>query len=184
MPGTPVYLDNMLPHIYFSLKQEGKIADTFCGEDKNLDEFISYFHRIKTAQVLCRVGPELKLDPVGISWVDLPRGVDGARAAQIGMAFFGDVTRYWDARCLGCLGLAYMFIDLEINVLHGIQLVSNYRARNFAKKLFFREVATVPAWHYVDGQLEDARVMMLRRGEFLPGFEDWFAKQEPAIKNP
>lgn len=166
MPGTPVYLDSMMPHLYFSLKKEGKIAATFCGEDKNLDEFISYFHRIKTAQILCRVKEDLKLDPVGISWVDLPRGVDGARACQCGMAFFGAVTRTPDAQMLGWLGLAYWFEDMMIDVLHGVQLKSNVAARNFALKLGFIEVAEVPYWHYVDDKLEAARVMMLERAKF------------------
>lgn len=188
MPGTPVYLDSMMPHLYFSLKKEGKIAATFCGEDKNLDEFISYFHRIKTMQVLCRVKENLDLDPVGMSWIDLPRGQDGARACQIGMAFFGNVTRTPDAQDLACLGLAYMFEDLKIDVLHGIQLESNYKARNFAQKVGFREIAIVPKWHYVieggNAGLVDARVMILAKEYFMYSFEEWFAKQEQSIKNP
>lgn len=178
MPGSPAYLDSTLPYIYANLRKEGKIAQTFCGEDKNQDEFISYFHRIKTAQIACRVRDDKTLDPVGITWVDLPRGEDGMRACQAGMAFFGDATRTQDARDLTRLALAYGFEDLKIDVYHGVQLASNLAARNFSSKLGFFDVARVPQWHYVDGILEDARVMILRKHDFWPAFEEWHAKQK------
>lgn len=188
MPGSPVYLDATMPHIYASLKREDKIAAMFCGEHKNQDEFISYYQRIKTAQIACRVKEDLHLDPVGITWLDLPRGVDGARACQCGMAFFGDSTRTEDAQNLAKLALAYAFEDLKIDVLHGVQLESNMAARNFSLALGFVEVATVPRWHCVeevwDNRLEAARVMMLEKIKFMPVFNEWFEKQEPAIKKP
>jgi hypothetical protein len=179
MPGSPVYRDGTLSHLYFSLKEEGKIADTFCGEQKNLDQFISYFDRLKTLQVLCRVRENETLQPVGFSWVDMPRGVDGARACQCGEAFFGDVTKTSDARNLARLALAYAFEDLQIDVLHGIQLESNFAARNFSVRLGFKEVAIVPKWHYVDGGLQAARVMMLEKKDFMPGFQKWHDSEKP-----
>ena len=180
MAGTPVYRDGMLPHVYFKLKEEGKVAATFCGEEKNLDAFVSYFDRIKTAQILCRVRENDTLDPVGISWLDLPRGEDGARACQCGMAFWGGATKTEDARNLARLGLAYSFEDIKIDVLHGIQLSSNLAARNFSMKLGFKECAIVPRWHFVGGVLEDARVMILDKSDFMPGFYDWRSRQELA----
>lgn len=184
MPGTPVYLDRMLPHLYFKLKDEGKIAATFCGEDKNLDDFVTYFNRIRTMQVLCRVKDDKNLDPVGMSWVDLPRGQDGARACQCGMAFYGDATRTSDAQDLARLSLAYAFEELKIDVFHGVQLASNLRARNFSRKVGFLECAIVPRWHFSGGRLEDARVMILDKTDFMPGFNAWFESQERPSKNP
>lgn len=178
MPGSPAYLDATLPYIYANLRKEGKIADMFCGEDKTQGDFIGYFHRIKTAQIACRVKENKDLDPVGITWVDLPRGEDGARACQSGMAFFGDAARTPDARDLTRLALAYGFEDLRIDVVHGVQLASNMAARNFSQKLGFRDCALVPKWHYVDGRLEAARVMILEKVDFWPAFEEWHAKQK------
>lgn len=188
MPGAPAYIDATMPYIYASLKKENKIAAMFCGENKNQDEFISYYQRIKTAQIACRVKENLRLDPVGITWLDLPRGVDGARACHCGMAFFGDSTRTEDAYSLARLALAYCFEDMKIDVLHGVQLESNTMARNFALNLGFEEVAIVPRWHCVevvfDNELVSARVMMLEKIKFMPAFTEWFEKQEPAIKKP
>jgi RimJ/RimL family protein N-acetyltransferase len=64
-------------------------------------------------------------------------------------------------------------VDLRINVIYGIQVVSNYPARNFALRLGFREVGILPKYHYIDGRLEDARVLMLVDEDYLPGFYRW-----------
>lgn len=178
--GTPVFRDGTLPYIYYRLKEENKIAATFCGDNKNLDSFVSYFDRIKTAQILARVRESGNLEPVGVGWVDLPRGVDGARACQCGQAFFGDASRTPDARDLARLALAYSFEALKIDIFHGVQLESNYAARNFSLKLGFREVGLIPKWHSVDGELQAARVMMLEKTEFWPAFQSWYDAQELA----
>lgn len=177
-PQTPVYYDGMLPHIYSALKAEDKIADMFCGESKNMDAWIAYFDRIKTAQILCRITETKDLVPVGISWVDLPKGSDGARQCQCGMAFFGDASRTEDARSLARLALAYGFEELRVDVFFGVQLASNLAARNFSLKMGFREVAMVPNWHPVDGELLPARVMMLEKEKFMPAFNVWKANQK------
>lgn len=182
MPGTPVYIDATMPHVYAQLREEEKVTDMFCGEFKSLDEFISYFHALKTAQILCRVKEDLRLEPVGISWVMLPRGVDGARVAQCGFAFFGGSGRSEDSRSLARLGVAYFFEDLRIDVLHGVQVKENLMARNFAQNIGFEEVAIVPKWHFIAGELWDARILMLEKESWMPGFEAWFAGQEPRIE--
>ena len=186
MPGTPIYRDGVLSHLYYCLKKENKVALTFCGEEKNHDSFVAYFDRLKTLQVLCRVADNKDLKPVGFSWVDLPRGVDGARACQCGEAFFGGVTRTRDARDLCKLALAYALEELRIDVLHGVQVVSNIAARNFSLRLGFKEVAIVPKWHYIDGELHDARVVMLKKEDFMPGFLRWKEAQDStaASENP
>lgn len=174
MPGTPVYLDGLLADIYTRLRSEGKIAVTFCGDDKTMDQFISYIDRIKTAQILCTVGtPEdpNRLVPVGFSWVDNPHGIDGCRIAMPGQVFFNGTARV--SRYLAYLGIAYMFEELRIDVLHGIQCVSNYAARNFSIKCGFRQVAIIPKGHAIGGRFEDARVMMLEREEFMSRFMAW-----------
>lgn len=178
MPGTPVYRDATLPYVYNRLRMEDKIEGMFCGERKNQDSFVSYFDRIKTAQIACRVNQCGDLEPVGITWCDLPRGQDGARACQCGMAYFGDVTRTWDARNLARLALAYTMIEMKIDVYHGVQLEDNFPARNFALKLGFEECGVIPSWHYRNGELVGARVMMLRAATFIPAFEEWHAKQK------
>ena len=175
IPGTPVYVDGILADIYVRLKREGRIAAAFCGDDKTMDQFISYIDRIKTAQILCTVGsPEdpQRLTPVGFSWVDNPHGEDGCRIAMPGQVFFSGTARV--SRHLAYLGLAYLFEDLRIDVLHGVQLVTNYAARNFAVKCGFKQVAVIPKGHVVNGQYVDARIMMLEKEEYMPRFLKWY----------
>jgi hypothetical protein len=180
MENTPVYIDATLPHLYYETKKEDKIEPVFCGDDLNLGQFVAFFEKRKTMQVLCRVKNDKTLQPRGYCWVDNPKGEDGSRSAMCGFAFWGDATADSCARDLARLGLAYWFEDLKIDVIHGIMLESNILARNFAARLGFREVAVVPKYHYYRGELVGARVMMLEAKDFLPGFEEWMARQEPA----
>jgi hypothetical protein len=48
-------------------------------------------------------------------------------------------------------------------------------------RLGFKEVAQVPDYHAIDGKLVAARVMMLRKEDFWPGFMAWKAKQEKVV---
>lgn len=170
MPGTVVFRDGMLPYLYTRLREENKVALTFCGEDKSMDEFVSYFHRNKVMQVLCTVEGE-KTTPVGFSWVDNPRGEDGQRVAMPGEAFFKGSERV--SRTLAKLALAYCMHDLRIDIFHGVQCVTNHPARNFSIRCGFKEVAIIPKYHFVNGHLEDARIMMLEAKDFLPPFFAW-----------
>lgn len=200
MPGVEVYIDGMLPFLYKKLQEEGKVALTFCGENKTMDSFVSYFDRIKTLQVLCEIGApidpekpdgEKKLTPVGFSWVDSPVGVDGARCAMPGEAFFDNASKRSSARDLARLALGYVMNDLRINVFHGVQLASNIAARNFSIKMGFKEVGIIPKRLYHEGKLQDARIMMLTDEDFLPPFWEWIKEkhlemdaQKPVEREP
>lgn len=178
MPGTPVYVDGMMSHLYFETKRLGKIQQTFCGDKFNLDKFVHYFESLKTAQVLCRVTDEGKLIPVGYSWVSNPRGHDGARTAQCGFCFLEDGSSgRSSARDLARLAVAYAFEDLRIDTLHGVQVIDNIAARNFSMRIGFKPVAVVPDYHSIDGKLVAAQVMMLRKLDFWPRFVEWKERQ-------
>jgi hypothetical protein len=178
MENTPVYLDGMYSHLYNCTKAEGKIAQLFCGEEKNFGQFVAFFEALKTMQVCCEVTEGGKLIPCGYTWVSNPRGADGARTALCAMCFFAGASLRRSARDLARLALAYAFCDLKIDVLHGIQVVDNYPARNFALRLGFHEVGVVPKYHYINGSLIDARIVMLTAEEFMPKFHSWREKQE------
>jgi len=178
MPGTPCYKDGMVSTLYYETRKEGKIAAIFCGDDLTHDQFVAFFEKRKTLQVLCRVEDNKDLKPRGFCWVDNPKGIDGARSALCGFGFFGDATEDAAARDLGRLGLAYWFEDLKIDVIHGILLESNIPARNFALKLGFKDVAVVPEYHSFEGELVGARVMICRAVEFMPKFLEW-RKENP-----
>jgi RimJ/RimL family protein N-acetyltransferase len=183
MKGVPVYRDGMLPFLYQKTKEEGKLSTTFCGDLFNQDQFISFFLKLGTMQVLCEVEADKNLKPVGYSWLSNAHGVDGARSAAIGFCFFNGASKRSSARDLGRLGLAYMMEDLRIDTIHGILLKSNLPGRNYALRLGFREVAVVPDYHYYEsdgvGGLVGARVMYLRKQEFWPGFQSWFESRKP-----
>src|ERR1035438_2389589 len=107
MIGTPVFKDGMLPFLYNKTREEGKIESVFCGDDLNMDAFVSFFDKRKTLQILCEVENDKTLKAVGYSWIDNPKGVDGARSALCGFCFFNNAGKRDSARDLGRLGLAY-----------------------------------------------------------------------------
>jgi hypothetical protein len=174
MPGVSVYVDGMLSHLYFETKRLGKIRQTFCGDNFNMDKFIHYFESLKTLQVLCRVEENKKLIVSGYSWVSNPRGVDGGRAAQCGFCFLEDGSSgKSNARDLARLAVAYAFEDLRIETLHGVQVIDNIQARNFSMRIGFKPIAVIPDYHAIDGKLVAAQVMMLRKADFWTKFLEW-----------
>jgi hypothetical protein len=191
MPGVPVFRDGMLPFLYNKLKEEKKVELTFCGENKSMDQFVSYFDRIKTMQVLCEIGDlvdpdkpdgERRLIPVGFSWLDAPIGFDGGRCAMPGEAFFDNASKRDSARHLARLALGYALHELRIDVMHGVQLASNIPARNFSMKMGFKECGIIPKRLYYKGELQDARVMILEAKDFLPPFWTWL--ENAKAENP
>lgn len=181
MPGTPVFRDGAMSTLYYETRREGKIETVFCGDDLNHDQFIAFFEKRKTLQVLCRVEDDKALKPRGYCWVDNPKGEDGARSAMCGFCFFGDANDDGAARDLARLGIAYWMVDLKIDVIHGIMLESNLGAKNFAQKLGFKECAVVPSYHFFQGELVGARVMMITAEEFLPEFDRWREQNPVAV---
>jgi hypothetical protein len=179
MAGTPVYTDAMLPFLYQKTKEEGKIELTFCGDLLNLDAFVTFFVKRGTMQVLCEIEGDKTLKPVGYSWVDNPRGKDGARGALVGFCFFKNSSKRESARNLGRLALAYMMVAMRIDVLHGVLLEENTQASDFCIRLGSREVAIVPKYHYSvsAGELVGARVLIIEKETYLPEFEKWFEGQ-------
>jgi hypothetical protein len=184
MPGTPVWKDGMLPFLYYKMKEEGKLIDLFCGDEMNLDSFVSFYDKLKTLQVLARVSAEDKLVPVGFSWVQHAKGVDGARSCECGEAFFDGVTKTPDARALAKLAVAYAFQALKVDVLFGRQVASNTAARNFSFKIGFKHVAVIPKMHVIGREFADGRLMMLEKEEFMPKFLAWKEKQDAIDLEP
>ena len=178
-PGQPVYVDGMLSTLYYETRKAGAIEQVFCGDNPTHDQFIRMFDESKKVlQILCELEDagekEERIVPVGYCWVEMPKGVDGQRAAMSGFAFFKRSRYMLD---LGLLGIAYWMKGLRINVLHGVALASNEKAKNYTDKLGFRETAIVPKYHFHNGELVAARVCMIEDEEFLPKYEEWKAKQ-------
>jgi len=180
MPGTPVYRDGLLPMLYTRTLEEEKIESVFCGDILNMDSFVDFFVKRKTMQVLCEIEDDKTLKPVGYSWLDNPKGVDGARAAMCGFCFFNGASERESARNLGWLGLGYWMNAMRVDVIHGVLLEDNIPARNFALKLGFAEVCVVPKYHYVasTGELTGARVMIIEKNDFIPTFEKWYESKK------
>jgi hypothetical protein len=179
-PGQAVYVDGMLSTLYYRSKDAG-ILDRVFWEDVNHDKFIRMFDESKKVlQILCELKhageEEERIVPVGYSWVELPKGVDGARGALCGFAFF---KRSRVMRDLGMLGAAYWIKGLKIDVIHGVMLESNSSAKLYSEAIGFKHIATVPNYIFYQGKLVNARVMMLEADSFLPRFEEWHAKENP-----
>lgn len=176
-PGQPVYVDGMLSTLYYKTKEAGMIEKVFCGDNPGHDQFIRMFDESKKVlQILCELKhageKEERIVPVGYSWVELPKGVDGARAAMCGFAYF---KRSRVMRDLGLLGAAYWMKGLKIDVVHGVMLESNLAANKYAEAVGFKETAIVPKYHFDQGELVGARVMILEAETFLPQYEEWYA---------
>src|ERR1700733_13895593 len=92
-PNTVVYVDGMLSTCYYESKKAGILDKVMCGDNPDHDHFIRMFDESKKVlQILCEV-EDVGTDkenaiPVGYCWVEMPKGVDGARAAMCGFAFF------------------------------------------------------------------------------------------------
>ena len=175
MEGAPVYLDNTLPHLYARTKEEEHLPAVFHEDGFNLEKFIIFCAK-RPIQCLCKVEDDKRLIPVGYSWVDAPYGIDGSRGALVGFCFFKDGIKV--SRDLGRLGLAYMFIDLRIDILHGAILEFNTPALNYAKRLGFKTVAFVPKWKYVGGKMVGVHVVQLEKNDFMPKFSEWHEPQK------
>lgn len=171
----PIFPDGLLGHLYLRTKQDGLLDTVFCGCDPiDFDWVVGYLGSRKvTMQIYCLQEEGKPPTPVGYCYVMGIGGRDGARKATFGFTFFKE---YWgrpELRDLVTLGLAYWMKELKIDVLHGITLRDNFLARNFARKFGFSEVATIPKFLYRQGELTDARVVMLSREEFEPRWQEW-----------
>jgi len=172
-PGTDVYVDGMLSRIYYQLRDQNRLENTFCGDIPNHDKFIESFSLSKRAtQILCEQDGTL-IKPVGLSWVELPKGEDGQRAAMCGFAF---VKRSRQMLNLGRLGIYYWMDGMKINTVHGVMLESNLMALEYARKLGFYIGPTIPKFHFVRGKMQGAIVVHIEDNDFLPPFEPWFEK--------
>jgi hypothetical protein len=179
-PGTIVYRDGMLSTLYYRSKELGRLEYTFCGDNPTHDQFIRMFDESKKiTQILCEVkdqGTEQETArPVGYSWVEVSKGVDGARAAMCGFSFI-ERSRYMID--LGMLGVAYWTEAMKIDVLHGVLLEENKKAQHFAERLGFINEGTVRRFHFYQGKLVSAVAMTLEKEDFLPGFEEWFESRK------
>jgi RimJ/RimL family protein N-acetyltransferase len=175
-PGSLVYRDGMLSTLYYKTKELGRLEYTMCGDNPTHDQFIRSFDESKrVTQVLCEVEnygtPEEVVHPVGYSWVEAPRGVDGARAALCGFAFIKRSRYMID---LGMLGVAYWMEGLKIDVVHGVMLEENKVAQRFAEKIGFKRQALVPKFHFYKGKLVSAVSMSLEKNDFMPVFQEWY----------
>jgi RimJ/RimL family protein N-acetyltransferase len=166
-----------LPHDFLSqvwrrLMAEDLMDTAYPGMgDTSHDTWVGYMGK-KTAQVLCdtRRG---RLEPVGICFLDAVDGTDGARKGLFGFVFFRKV---WGTRVmldLLWLMLAYWMNQLKIDVLFGMTLQENWRARRISARYGFAEVADIPSFLYRNGELANATLVMLTRETFSQRFLTW-----------
>jgi RimJ/RimL family protein N-acetyltransferase len=184
-PGTAVYRDGMLSTLYYRSKELGRLEYIMCGENPSHDQFIRSFDESKrVTQILCEVEnqgtPEEIVHPVGYAWVELPKGVDGERAALCGFAFIKRSRYMYD---LGMLGIAYWTEGLKIDVIHGVLLEENKPAQRFAERLGFKHQGVVRRFHFYRGKLVSAVAMILEVNDFTPAFEKWFESKKLVATN-
>lgn len=174
--GTPVYVDGMLSTLYYKTKERGLLDLVLCGDNPNHDQFVRMFDESKKIlQILCEIKDQgtaaEQCIPVGYSWVEASKGIDGHRAAMCGFAF---IKRSRYMRDLGMLGLAYWLKGMKIDVLHGVMLEQNQAAIRYAEELGFVRTAEVPKFHFFRGELVGAVEVMIEANDYLSKFEKWF----------
>jgi hypothetical protein len=170
--GTQV-IPHVLSAIWLRLREDDLLDTVFPGMgDLGHDAVVSMLSK-RTVQLLWKRFKEGPIALIGFSFIDSADGVDGARKAMFGFAFFkeywGTIERYQATHLM----LAYWFSVLKIDVLFGITLRSNRLARNLARKFGCVELADVPRFLYCNGELADATLVMLEKESFAPLFNAW-----------
>lgn len=161
----PVFPDGLLGHLYLRTKQDKRLELVF-DHGINFDKFVTYLSKKSLALQIYCLKTEDQLIPCGYCWVDDFAGAEGARRAMFGLCFFKEYRGRPEVAELGWLSLAYWFRELHIDVLYGITMASNLQALLFARRFSFTTIGTCPRFLYRQGELTDAKVVLLERERF------------------
>jgi len=182
---TELFKDGYLGDLYFRLRGNrfsnrggnGVLEALFCGmDDLSYDKIVSYF----AARPLLILGEWQntvpKGNPFGVEEHFEPAGVlfpattIGNAATEksviIGYTFF---RPYWgkpEAEVLGMLGLAYFFVELNVQAILGMRYDSNSLTARFVRVYGTKDVGWIPKFMVRNGKLVDAVVSCLLKEDF------------------
>ena len=149
---------DFLVKMYFKLTQDQTLDRIFAsGSQWTLNQFV-YVLRDKPMVI----GLDKKANIVlGMGWLMDCVGQAPHRRASLGFAFVKEAWGSQAVRTLARLALQWWTKELGFSVLYGTTLPSNRLAQNFARKMGFQRVCTLPGWYAKEASMVDAELYVL-----------------------
>lgn len=176
-PGQ--YGHGLIPALYAQMEKDGLLEVCLPGVT---DLSLAGLFRVLDSKPIVVGLAKPGYDCAGIGWLYGVEGQEGARKAFMGFLFFRDHWGTPVVRSLARQALRYWFVDLKVDVLYGATLKTNRLARNFGKKLGFRELTDLPRWFSRNGEFQDGTLVMLAKEQFLA--REVLRKCQPAESTP
>lgn len=140
----------------------GILESLFFGMDISWDSITSYLS--KTPLVIMGRWDGEEFTPAGIIFRTVT--VAGGKGIMAGYAFFREYWGSVDAEALGLLGLAFMFQELKLEVVHGIRYEDNHQTKHFLTRFGFKDTGFHPRWEMKKGVLVPCVTSCLLREDF------------------
>lgn len=90
----------------------------------------------------------------------------GQRTCMAGYAFFPNFWGKQETDALAILGITFLFMELGVEVIHGMRYRDNDLTAQFLKKFGFRDVGIHPRWMLKRGKLVDGVSSSLLKEDF------------------
>ena len=171
-----MFPENYLATVYERLKGDmfsskrpngtGVLEMTFCGmQDLSFDAIVPYLASVPLAIMGVWNGDTFH-DAGFIFPVSFSKGAAvGQRSTMAGYAFFREFWGSEYSEALAMLGIALIFSELSVEVIHGMRYRQNDSTMEFLKRFGFRDVGVHPLW-------------MLRRGKLVDGVSSYCLRKD------
>lgn len=153
-----------LPSMYFRMKEEGLLPLVFPqAEPLHLNHVVQYLADKPILVVFKK--PEYTV--AGLGWLYQVEGPEGARKGSVGFAFFREFQGRHLARQAARLALRWWMTEGKIDAIFGTVAVHNRIAENFARRVGFNVVGTIPYWFATpEKKFMAARLMLVTKEDF------------------
>ena len=150
-------------------KGNGVLETLFCGmADVSFDAIVPYL----AARPLLVLGEwkgenEETFEPAGLVFPVLTIG--GAATERSVFAGYTMFRPYWGSpysEVLGMLGLAYFFVELQLEAILGVRYSGNVSSASFVRRYGMRDCGVIPKYMLRDGKLVSGTVSILERSDF------------------
>lgn len=173
--NTAQFPEGYLGNIYFRLKGDrysrrrpngsGILNTLFCGfTDTSFDAVVSYL--ANRPLVIIGVWEDGKFREAGFCFPVSLVGVSPERSCFAGYAFFREWWSNPVTEVLAMLGLSTLFVELNVNAIHGQRYQENSLTAKFMRRFGFEDCGTMKRAIMKDGKLVGATVSSLMREDF------------------
>jgi RimJ/RimL family protein N-acetyltransferase len=156
--------EDFLVGLYFKTRDQGLLDLVLPGmEDHSLGAFIKLLYGKPLLVGLDKTNNNV----AAYAWIWGVEGQDGAKKASLGFLFFREYHGKPITKSLARLALRWWFVKDNVDVMYGTILSSNHVARNYAKRLGFKELADLPRFFIREGRFQDATLIVMLKEDFL-----------------